>query len=108
LREINVALTCELLNATTKSVEKFSAWAERVADLISFHESLADYLKDRMNAVAPNLQALIGEIVGSKLIAHAGGLTRVAPSRSVEVQFNRKEQVVAGHEAVSFVKERPD
>lgn len=30
-------------------------WAERVADLIQFREQLADYLKDRMNAVAPNL-----------------------------------------------------
>jgi RNA processing factor Prp31 len=31
-----------------------------------------------MNAVAPNLTALIGEIVGSKLIAHSGGLTNLA------------------------------
>jgi RNA processing factor Prp31 len=31
-----------------------------------------------MNAVAPNLQSLIGEIVGSKLIAHAGGLTNLS------------------------------
>jgi nucleolar protein 56 len=54
------------------------AWAERVAELINFRESLAEYLKDRMNAVAPNLQALIGEIVGSKLIAHAGGLTNLS------------------------------
>ncbi len=53
-------------------------WAERVVELIDFRESLASYLKDRMNAVAPNLQALIGEIVGSKLIAHAGGLTNLS------------------------------
>lgn len=62
-------------------------WAERVADLISFRESLADYLKDRMNAVAPNLQALIGEIVGSKLIAHAGGLTNLSkyPASTIQI-----------------------
>jgi nucleolar protein 56 len=30
-------------------------WAERVVELIQFRESLSDYLKDRMNAVAPNL-----------------------------------------------------
>jgi nucleolar protein 56 len=30
-------------------------WAERVVELIQFRESLTDYLKDRMNAVAPNL-----------------------------------------------------
>jgi len=31
-----------------------------------------------MNAVAPNLAALIGETVGSKLISHAGSLTSLA------------------------------
>jgi RNA processing factor Prp31 len=30
-------------------------WAERVVELIEFRESLADYLRQRMNAVAPNL-----------------------------------------------------
>lgn len=62
-------------------------WAERVVDLISFRESLADYLKDRMNAVAPNLQSLIGEIVGSKLIAHAGGLTNLSkyPASTIQI-----------------------
>lgn len=30
-------------------------WSERVVELIEFREKLADYLKDRMNAVAPNL-----------------------------------------------------
>jgi nucleolar protein 56 len=62
-------------------------WAERVADLINFREQLAEYLKDRMNAVAPNLQALIGEIVGSKLIAHAGGLTNLSkyPASTIQI-----------------------
>jgi RNA processing factor Prp31 len=31
-----------------------------------------------MNAVAPNLAALTGEIIGSKLISHAGGLTNLS------------------------------
>jgi RNA processing factor Prp31 len=30
-------------------------WAERVVELIEFRESLADYLRQRMTAVAPNL-----------------------------------------------------
>jgi len=62
-------------------------WAERVVELINFRETLSDYLKDRMNAVAPNLQALIGEIVGSKLIAHAGGLTNLSkyPASTIQI-----------------------
>lgn len=40
-----------------------------------------------MNAVAPNLQALIGEIVGAKLIAHAGGLTNLSkyPASTIQI-----------------------
>ena len=40
-----------------------------------------------MNAVAPNLQSLIGEIVGSKLIAHAGGLTNLSkyPASTIQI-----------------------
>ena len=53
-------------------------WAERVNSLIAFREAIGDYLKDRMNTVAPNLSALIGEIVGSKLIAKAGSLTNLS------------------------------
>lgn len=62
-------------------------WAERVVELIQFRESLAQYLRDRMNAVAPNLHALIGEIVGSKLIAHAGGLTNLSkyPASTIQI-----------------------
>lgn len=62
-------------------------WAERVVELIAFRETLAEYLKQRMSAVAPNLQALIGEIVGSKLIAHAGGLTNLSkyPASTIQI-----------------------
>ena len=62
-------------------------WAERVVELIAFRETLIEYLKQRMNAVAPNLQALIGEIVGSKLIAHAGGLTNLSkyPASTIQI-----------------------
>ena len=40
-----------------------------------------------MNAVAPNLATLIGEIVGSKLIAHAGGLTNLSkyPASTIQI-----------------------
>lgn len=62
-------------------------WSERVVELIHFREQLADYLRDRMNAVAPNLQSLIGEMVGSKLIAHAGGLTNLSkyPASTIQI-----------------------
>ena len=33
---------------------------------------LFGYLQDKMHAIAPNLSALIGEVVGARLISHAG------------------------------------
>jgi len=68
-------------------VLQVKSFAERVVDLVNFREKLSEYLKQRMNAVAPNLTALIGEIVGSKLIAHSGGLTNLAkyPASTIQI-----------------------
>merc|ERR1712162_83166 len=50
-------------------------------------KSLHDYLKAKMDLVAPNLAALIGEIIGARLISHAGSLTNLAkfPSSTVQI-----------------------
>lgn len=65
-------------------IKRFS---ERCVDLVNFREALTEYLKQRMNAVAPNLSALIGDIVGSKLISHAGGLTNLSkyPASTIQI-----------------------
>merc|ERR1712187_2443 len=44
----------------------------------AMRKSLHEYLKAKMNLVAPNLCALIGEIIGARLISHAGSLTNLA------------------------------
>merc|ERR1711968_229596 len=48
---------------------------------------LYEYLNDRMDRVAPNLKALIGEQVGARLISHAGSLTNLAkyPASTVQI-----------------------
>ncbi|KAL8151786.1 hypothetical protein V2J09_021594 [Rumex salicifolius] len=38
----------------------------------NYRAKLYDYLKSRMNTIAPNLTALVGELVGARLIAHGG------------------------------------
>merc|ERR1719419_897886 len=50
-------------------------------------KSLHDYLKNKMDLVAPNLCALIGEIIGARLISHAGSLTNLAkyPASTVQI-----------------------
>jgi len=62
-------------------------FAERVIKLADYRSQLHDYLKTRMNDVAPNLSALIGEQVGARLISHAGSLVNLAkyPASTVQI-----------------------
>ena len=84
LDAVKISMGMDINDTDALQIKK---WAERVVDLISFRETLSQFLKDRMSAVAPNLQALIGEIVGSKLIAHAGGLTNLSkyPASTIQI-----------------------
>ena len=64
-----------------------SLFTEKVISLGMFRAKLADYLKLRMDEVAPNLAALIGEIVGARLISQAGGLSNLSkyPASTVQI-----------------------
>jgi len=63
------------------------AFARRVISLAEYRQKLFAYLSDKMHAVAPNLSALIGELVGARLISHAGSLTNLAkyPASTVQI-----------------------
>jgi nucleolar protein 58 len=59
----------------------------QVVKITNYRAQLYDYLKSRMAAVAPNLTTLVGELVGARLISHAGKChfgTVVHMGRSVE------------------------
>merc|ERR1711957_611318 len=62
-------------------------FTQRMVKLAEFRKKLALYLTDKMNVVAPNLSALIGEIIGARLISHAGSLTNLAkyPASTVQI-----------------------
>jgi len=64
-----------------------SMFTEKVVNLADYRGKLHQYLANKMNAVAPNLTALIGDIVGARLISHAGSLTNLAkyPASTVQI-----------------------
>lgn len=66
------------------NIEMFAA---RVIGLADYRKELAEYLKNKMAGVAPNLATLIGDQVGARLIAHAGSLTNLAkyPASTVQI-----------------------
>ncbi|NWU87425.1 NOP56 protein, partial [Onychorhynchus coronatus] len=66
------------------NIESFS---RRVISLSEYRRGLQEYLRSKMNQVAPSLSALIGEVVGARLISHAGSLTNLAkyPASTVQI-----------------------
>ncbi|KAL3696135.1 hypothetical protein R1sor_010211 [Riccia sorocarpa] len=66
------------------NIENF---AQRVVELSEYRKQLHAYLVTKMQDVAPNLAALIGEMVGARLISHAGSLTNLAkyPASTVQI-----------------------
>lgn len=48
---------------------------------------LFEYLQNRMMAIAPNLSVLVGELVGARLISHAGSLMNLAKHPASTVQI---------------------
>jgi nucleolar protein 58 len=55
---------------------------------------LFDYLKNRMNAIAPNLTIMVGELVGARLIAHSGSLLNLAKHPASTVQILGAEKAL--------------
>lgn len=60
-----------------------SNFAERVVKLAEYRKNLRRYLTEKMNVVAPNLSALIGETIAARLISHA-----YVPFSSIETKIN--------------------
>lgn len=67
---------------------------DQVLEISDYRNQLYDYLKNRMLAVAPNLTALVGELVGARLIAHAGSLLNLAKHPSSTVQILGAEKAL--------------
>ncbi|RKO93802.1 hypothetical protein BDK51DRAFT_36440 [Blyttiomyces helicus] len=63
------------------------SFADRVISLTDYRKKLHGYLVSKMHSVAPNLSALIGEMVGARLISHAGSLTNLSkyPASTVQI-----------------------
>merc|ERR1712142_253510 len=69
-------------------------FASRVIGLISYRQELAEYLKNKMKIVAPNLGTLIGDNVAARLISHAGSLTNLAKCPASTVQILGAEKAL--------------
>jgi nucleolar protein 56 len=69
-------------------------FASKVVSLQEYRQQLFSYLQAKMAVVAPNLAALIGEVVAARLIAHAGSLTNLAKCPASTVQILGAEKAL--------------
>lgn len=68
-------------------MENVTSFASKVVSLAKFRKTLHNYLISKMAIVAPNLATLIGEVVGARLISHAGSLTSLCkyPASTLQI-----------------------
>ncbi|KAF6152015.1 hypothetical protein GIB67_010589 [Kingdonia uniflora] len=70
LKEASViSMGTEVSELDLTNIKEF---CDQVLSLSEYRAQLYDYLKNRMNTIAPNLTAMVGELVGARLIAHGG------------------------------------
>lgn len=67
---------------------------EQVLSMTEYRAQLFEYLKNRMNAIAPNLTIMVGELVGARLISHAGSLMNLAKQPASTVQILGAEKAL--------------
>ena len=67
---------------------------DQVVSLSEYRTQLFEYLKNRMNAIAPNLTIMVGELVGARLISHAGSLMNLAKHPASTVQILGAEKAL--------------
>lgn len=79
---------------SVEDMMNIEALCDQVIALAEYRGQLFDYLKSRMQAIAPNLTVLVGELVGARLIAHAGSLLNLAKHPASTVQILGAEKAL--------------
>jgi nucleolar protein 58 len=79
---------------TNEDLDNIQLLAEQVVGFTEYRQQLSSYLSARMLAIAPNLTELVGDLVGARLIAHAGSLMNLAKSPASTIQILGAEKAL--------------
>jgi len=74
-------------NLSEEDLKQMQALCEGTLKLYDLRQNLEGYLDSTMGEVAPNIRALVGPLLGARLIAIAGGLNNLAkmPASTIQV-----------------------
>ncbi|XP_042368990.1 nucleolar protein 58 [Plectropomus leopardus] len=95
--EAEVKLAAEISMGTEVSeqdIGNIKHLCDQVIEISEYRTQLYDYLKNRMMAIAPNLTVMVGELVGARLISHAGSLLNLAKHPASTVQILGAEKAL--------------
>lgn len=95
--EAEVKLAAEISMGTEVSeqdINNIMHLCDQVIEISDYRAQLYDYLKNRMMAIAPNLTVMVGELVGARLISHAGSLLNLAKHPASTVQILGAEKAL--------------
>ncbi|KAN0083221.1 hypothetical protein V8E54_002309 [Elaphomyces granulatus] len=79
---------------SVEDLNNIQALSEQVISFAEYRQQLGSYLTARMTAIAPNLTSLVGELVGARLIAHAGSLMNLSKSPASTLQILGAEKAL--------------
>eukprot|EP01084_Bolivina_argentea_P054877 100633_1 len=72
---------------TQSDLNNITSLSTQVLELTEYRNELYNYLRNRMIAIAPNLTLMVGELVGARLLSHAGSLINLAkyPASTIQI-----------------------
>lgn len=99
---MGIAYIVEILGSDISEIDLINvqSFASRVVSLSEYRRTLHAYLADKMHTVAPNLAALIGDVIGARLISHAGSLTNLSKYPASTVQILGAEKALFRYASV--------
>ncbi|GAU95572.1 hypothetical protein RvY_07170 [Ramazzottius varieornatus] len=77
-----------------EDIVHISSLCDQIIDMQDYRSQLYEYLRNRMAAIAPNLTVLLGELVGARLISHAGSLMSLAKHPASTIQILGAEKAL--------------
>lgn len=74
--------------------ETIKDFAQRIEQLYLFRGRIAEYVEELMKAVAPNVNGLVGPLLGARLISLGGGISTLAKKPSSTMQILGAERAL--------------
>eukprot|EP00285_Hemiselmis_virescens_P006667 CAMPEP_0173379728 /NCGR_PEP_ID=MMETSP1356-20130122/2556_1 /TAXON_ID=77927 ORGANISM="Hemiselmis virescens, Strain PCC157" /NCGR_SAMPLE_ID=MMETSP1356 /ASSEMBLY_ACC=CAM_ASM_000847 /LENGTH=520 /DNA_ID=CAMNT_0014333113 /DNA_START=255 /DNA_END=1817 /DNA_ORIENTATION=- len=88
---VQISMGTEISDDDISNIRSLS---DQVIALSEYRVQLYEYLQNRMRAIAPNLTTMVGELVGARLISHAGSLMNLAKHPASTIQILGAEKAL--------------